>query len=133
MTTKSDALIKISNQFLVEFTGCTNSSAKDDKDCVKAIDGNVGPYGWQARVPAWAIFELTEERSMNSLVLISDGGSPRSFKVTLKVDGQWIDLSALQKKEDPTAQIENNGTGESANCPYGKKSKVNGSLGKYLY
>ena len=47
---------------------------------------------------------------MNSLVLISDGGSPRIFKVTLKVDGQWINLSALQVKEDPTAQIENDGT-----------------------
>ena len=102
--------MKISNQFLVEFTGCTNSSAKDDKDCVNAIDGNVGPYGWQAHVPAWAIFELTEERSMNSLVLISGTGSPKSFKVTLKVDGQWINLSALQIKEDPTAQIENDGT-----------------------
>ena len=37
--------MKISNQFLVEFTGCNNSSAKDDNDCVKAIDGNMGPYG----------------------------------------------------------------------------------------
>ena len=32
------------------------------------------------------------------------------FKVTLKVDGQWINLSALQIKEYPTAQIENDGT-----------------------
>ena len=33
-----------------------------------------------------------------------------SFKVTLKVNGQWINLSALQVKEDPTAQITNDGT-----------------------
>ena len=33
-----------------------------------------------------------------------------SFKVTLKVNGQWIQLSALQVKEDPTAQIGTDGT-----------------------
>ena len=33
-----------------------------------------------------------------------------SFKVTVKVGGQWIQLSGLQVKEDLTAQIENDGT-----------------------
>ena len=55
---------------------------------------------------------------MNSLVLMSGksvggtsyGGYLIRFKVMLKVYGQWIQLPYLQVKEDPTAQIENDGT-----------------------
>ena len=111
-------MIYIPNSFLVEFSGCTNSSASADFDCVKAIDGNMGPYGWWAtNLPIWGIFELTEEEKINSLVLMSGKSATGntygyliSFKVTLKVDGQWIQLSDLQVKEDPTAQITNDGT-----------------------
>ena len=111
-------LIYILISFLVEFSGCTNSSANSNLDCVKAIDGNMGPYGWfVTNLPAWGIFELTDEEKINSLVLMSgkDAGENSygyliSFKVILKVDGQWINLSALQVKEDPQAQITNDGT-----------------------
>ena len=54
---------------------------------------------------------------MNSLVLMNGKSATGntygyliSFKVTLKVNGQWINLSALQVKEDPTAQIQTDGT-----------------------
>ena len=42
-------LIYIPNSFLVEFSGCTNSSANNDFDCFKAIDGNLGHYGWHTK------------------------------------------------------------------------------------
>ena len=110
--------IYIPNSFLVEFSGCTRSSALSNNDCVNAIDGNMGPYGWHAtNLPIWGIFELTDEEKMNSLVLMSGKSATGYtygyliiFKVTLKVDGQWIQLSDLQVKEDPTAQITNDGT-----------------------
>ena len=49
---------------------------------------------------------------MSGVSATSETGHGRllTFKVTLKVNGQWIQLSALQVKEDPTAQIENDGT-----------------------
>ena len=68
-------------------------------------------------LPKWGIFELTNEEKINSLVLMSGKSAAGNsygyliiFKVTLKVDGQWIQLSDLQVKEDPTAQITNDGT-----------------------
>ena len=33
-----------------------------------------------------------------------------TFRVTLKVDGQWINLAGLKVKEDPIAQIGHDGT-----------------------
>ena len=61
--------------------------------------------GWySANSPAWAIFELTKKRTMNTLVMMS--GQFRNthrlmeFKVTLKVDGQWINLTGLKVQED---------------------------------
>ena len=63
---------------------------------------------------AWAIFELTEESLMNTLVLMS--GQEKSdhrlieFKVTLEVDGAWINLTGLKVQEDPNAQIGEDGT-----------------------
>ena len=71
-------------------------------------------WAYSGEVPAWAIFELTEERTMNTLVIQS--GQRRSnhrlivFRVTLKVDEQWINLTDLKVKEDPTAQIGEDGT-----------------------
>ena len=78
----------------------------------------MGHYGWRTKIlPAWGIFELTDEEKINSLVLMSGKSATGntygyliSFKVILKVDGQWINLSALQVKEDPQAQITNDGT-----------------------
>ena len=71
-------------------------------------------WAYTGKVPAWAIFELTEERTMNTLVI--QNGQRRSnhrlivFRVTLKVDEQWINLTDLKVKEDPTAQIGGDGT-----------------------
>ena len=69
------------------------------------------------KLPKWGIFELTDEEKINSLILMSGKSATGntygyliSFKVTLKVNGQWIQLSDLQVKEDPTAQITNDGT-----------------------
>ena len=89
-----------------------------------AIDGDSAPNSdnfWATNSPAgasWAIFNLIEERNMNSLVLIT-GGSDNDlknefghFKVTLKKKVNWISLSALQVKviEDPSAQIASDGS-----------------------
>ena len=63
---------------------------------------------------AWAIFELSETSTMNTLVMMS--GQERDdhrlivFRVTLEVDGQWINLTGLKVQEDPTAQIGEDGT-----------------------
>ena len=116
----------IPNSFPIEFSGCSASyNHSSDYDCLKAFDGsaNDGVNSWWTNTfPAWAIFELKEEKKMNSLVL--KGGSATacwalllSFKVTLKVDGQWIQLNGLQVKgwqtcggPQPTVQIETDGT-----------------------
>ena len=51
---------------------------------------------------------------MNTLVMMS--GQERDdhrlivFRVTLEVDGQWINLTGLKVKEDPIAQIGEDGT-----------------------
>ena len=51
---------------------------------------------------------------MNTLVIMS--GQERNdhrlieFKVTLEVDGQWINLTGLKVQEDPIAQIGGDGT-----------------------
>ena len=110
----------IPDSFLVEFSGCTDPHGNSGMfSCLDAIDGitSGSPNNWYvSSLPAWAIFELTEERKMNSLVLMSGWSTtanywrPTSFKVTVKVGGQWIQLSGLQVKEDLTAQIENDGT-----------------------
>ena len=63
---------------------------------------------------AWAIFELSETSTMNTLVMMS--GQERDdhrlvvFRVTLEVDGQWINLTGLKVQEDPFAQIGGDGT-----------------------
>ena len=87
------------------------------------MDGisNVYDNGWWAFLsnsPAWAVFDRTEKTKINSIVLMS--GQKRhgpgllwslfNFKVTLKVDGQWINLTDLKVKEDPNAQIGDEGT-----------------------
>ena len=63
---------------------------------------------------AWAIFELTEKRTMNTLVMMNgqkwNGQRLIIFRVTLIVDGQWINLTGLKVQEDPFAQIGGDGT-----------------------
>ena len=102
---------------LLEYSGCSASDNQNDYNCSQAIDGitNVRDNGWfSASSPAWAIFELTKKRTMNTLVMMS--GKLRNdhrlivFRVTLKVDGQWINLTGLKVQEDPIAQIGGDGT-----------------------
>ena len=124
----------IPNSFILEFSGCSASyNHSSDNNCLKAIDGstNDGVNSWGTDIfPAWAIFELKEEKKMNSIVLMSGSATAcwallLSFKVTLEVDGQWIQLNGLQVKgghkcgcfhnycgspQPPTAQIETDGT-----------------------
>ena len=120
----------IPNSFLIEFSGCSASyNHSSDDDCLKAFDGSTGDWNgdnswWTNTFPAWAIFELKEEKKMNSIVLYSGSATAcwallQSFKVTLKVDEQWIQLNGLQVKgwhvvpcggTQPTPQIETDGT-----------------------
>ena len=102
----------------VGFSDCSASNNQDSYDCSEAIDGitNENGNGWaySGLAPAWAIFELTEEKTMNILVIMS--GQERTyhrliiFKVTLEVNGQWINLNGLKVQEDHTAQIGEDGT-----------------------
>ena len=101
------------------WNGCSASVNQPDYHCLEAIDGitNVWSNGWayNSVSPAWAIFELTEERRMNTLVIMNgqkrvDGHRLIIFRVTLKVDGEWISLSGLKVQEDPSAQIGGDGT-----------------------
>ena len=62
----------------------------------------------------WAIFDLTEKREMNTLVIMNgqkwNGLRLIVFRVTLKVDGQWINLTGLKVQEYPSAEIGGDGT-----------------------
>ena len=101
------------------WNGCSASVNQPYYNCLEAIDGitNVVDNGWAYnRVsPAWAIFDLTEKREMNTLVIMNGqkwNGHNRLivFRVTLKVDGEWINLTGLKVQEDPSAEIGGDGT-----------------------
>jgi hypothetical protein len=57
--------------------------------CLKAIDGNMGAYGWfLTSLPAWGIFELTDEIKMDSLILMSGKsatGNTYGYLISFKV------------------------------------------------
>ena len=99
-------------------SGCSASVNQNGYNCLEAIDGitNVKDNGWayDGHSPAWAVFELTEKRKINTLVLLS--GQQRGdhrliiFRVTLKVDEEWIDLAGLKVKEDLDAHVGYDGT-----------------------
>ena len=101
---------------LLEYSDCSASENQNDYNCSEAIDGKTNEYdnGWAASSPAYAIFELTNKRTMNTLVMMS--GRLRNdhklivFRVTLKVDEQWINLTGLKVQEDPSAEIGGDGT-----------------------
>ena len=115
-------LSKHSIVLLLEFIGCSASVNQSGYNCLEAIDGitnvidNGWAKGWQPPTSsAWAIFELREKERMNTLVMMS--GQKRNnnhrlivFRVTLKVEGQWINLTGLKVQEDPSAQIGEDGT-----------------------
>ena len=101
------------------WNGCSASGNQNGYNCLEATDGitNVQGNGWayNGGSSAWAIFELTEKRKMNTLVMMNGqkcNGRLRLiiFRVTLIVDGQWINLTSLKVQEDPSAQIGGDGT-----------------------
>ena len=100
------------------WNGCSASANQNGYNCLEAIDGitNVQGNGWayNGGFSAWAIFDLTEKRKMNILVIMNGqtGNHLRliTFRVNLIVDGQWINLTGLKVQEDPSAQIAGDGT-----------------------
>jgi hypothetical protein len=98
------------------FSDC--SASDDQYKCIEAFDGvdNERENGWlhMANSPAWAIFELSEPLTIESLILMN--GLQRSnkklirFKIAFQVDGKWIDSDGLAVKDDPMAQIDTDGT-----------------------
>ena len=100
------------------WNGCSASVNQNGYNCLEAIDGitNVQGNGWayNGGSSAWAIFELTEKRKMNTLVMMNgqkwNGHRLIIFRVNLIVDGQWINLTGLKVQEDPSAQIGGDGT-----------------------
>ena len=103
---------------LLVYSGCSASFNQQNHNCLEAIDGitNALSNGWayNGGSSAWATFELTEKTRMNTLVVMS--GQQRNthrlitFRFTLNVDGQWINLHGLKVKEDPVAPIGHDGT-----------------------
>ena len=102
--------------FSSAFSDCSTS---DDKyKCIEAFDGvdSVRENGWQhmAKSPAWAIFELSEPLTIESLILMNglqwEHKKLISFKIAFKVDEKWIDSDGLAVKHDPKAQIDSDGT-----------------------
>ena len=102
--------------FSSAFSDC--SASDDNYPCIQAFDGvdDERENGWMhmTKSPAWAIFELSEPLTIESLILMN--GLQWSykklikFKISLKVDGEWIDLDGLAVKNDPEAQIDTDGT-----------------------
>ena len=100
------------------WNGCSASVNQNGYNCLEAIDGiaNVQANGWayNGGSSAWAIFDLTEKRKMNTLVMMNgqkwNGLRLIIFRVNLIVDGQWINLTGLKVQEDPSAQIGGDGT-----------------------
>ena len=101
------------------WSGCSASVNQPGYNCLEAIDRITNVYynGWAYNGGAgggWAIFELTEKRTMNTLVIFNGQvhGTFRLivFRVSLKVSGLWINLTGVKVLEDPSAQIGEDGT-----------------------
>ena len=101
------------------WNGCSASVNQNSYNCLEALDGitNIFDNGWAYNGGAgggWAIFELTEKRTMNTLVIMNGQGFGYFrlivFRVFLKVSGLWMNLSGVKVQEDPSAQIEWDGT-----------------------
>ena len=97
--------------------GCTASKNQVDFFCNDAFDGitNQDTNGWayNAVYPAWAIFELAQNTSINSLTLISGYfGNHRliTFKVTFLVEDKWVIPAGLGVKEASDAFVDSDGT-----------------------
>ena len=106
------------SSLFADFVSCTASNNQGGYSCEEAFDGSVqtADNGWaySAQSPAWAIFELSEKTKITSLRLISgiDRGDHRliTFKISMKVNDQWVVPGDLRVKEDSEATIANDGT-----------------------
>ncbi len=92
----------IPNSFLAEFSGCTSSYVNINylelRRCENAIDGKFWNYWSSSILPAWAIFELTEERDINTVALMSGSATAHwavllRFKVHTKRIGREISIA----------------------------------------
>ena len=101
-----------------DFVSCTASRNQGSYSCEEAFDGIVQTAGngwaYDAVSPAWAIFELSDETKITSLRLISgiDRNNHRliTFKISMKVDDNWLVPGDVRVKEDSKAVIGNDGT-----------------------
>jgi hypothetical protein len=99
--------------FSSAFSDC--SASDDESKCIEAFD-NERENGWlhMANSPAWAIFELSEPLTLESLIILNglqySNKKLISFKIAFQVDGKWIDSDGLMIKNDPKAQIDTDGT-----------------------
>ena len=102
--------------FSSAFSDC--SASDDQYKCIEAFDGvdNERGNGWlhMANSLAWAIFELSQPLTIESLILMNglqwSNKKLISFKIAFQVDGKWIDSDGLTIKNDPMAQIDTDGT-----------------------
>ena len=103
------------------WNGCSASVNHNGFNCLKAIDGitSVFANGWAYNVlgtSSWAIFDLTEKRKMNTIVMKLFVRTRNYldvlliFRVNLIVDGQSINLTGLKVQEYPSAIIDGDGT-----------------------
>ena len=100
------------------WNGCSASVNQPDYHCLEAIDGITSVFnnGWAYNEgsSSWAIFDLTEKRKMNTIVMKllvrTRNYISLRFRVNLIVDGQSINLTGLKVQEDPSATIDGDGT-----------------------
>ena len=106
------------SSLFADFVSCTASNNQGGYSCEEAFDGSVQSSGngwaYSAQSPAWAVFELSEKTKITSLRLISgiDRNDHRliTFKISMKVNDQWVVPGDLRVKEDSEATIADDGT-----------------------
>ena len=106
------------SSLFADFVSCTASNNQGGYSCEEAFDGSVQTSGngwaYSAQSPAWAIFELSEETTITSLRLISgiDRNDHRliTFKISMKVNNNWVIPVDLRVIEDTEVIIGSDGT-----------------------
>ena len=95
----------LDNLVISEISGCSASNNQEDYNCKEAFDGITNGLlnGWayNAKSPAWVVFDLKKKSPINSLALMN--GRQRNdhrlinFKISMKVkDNQWINPKVRQ-------------------------------------
>ena len=107
------------NLVILEISGCSASNNQEDYNCKEAFDGITNGLlnGWayNAKSPAWVVFDLKKKSPINSLALMN--GRQRNdhrlinFKISMKMnDNQWINPNGLSVREVSNADIGVGGT-----------------------